>query len=58
MGGIDLIGAAIGGLIDAAEKKKQGQIAEFQAQAAGAGQLGANQAAALQGLMSAYGGVF
>ena len=49
--------ALLGGIADAAEKKRQGEIANYTAQQQGAQQMSAAQAAGLSKLMGAYEGI-
>lgn len=49
--------ALLGGIADAAEKKKQGEIAGYNAQDQGARQMSAAQAAGLSNLMQGYQGI-
>lgn len=49
--------ALLGGIADAAEKKKQGEIAGYTAQQQGAQQMSAAQAAGLNQLMRGYEGI-
>lgn len=49
--------ALLGGIADAAEKKKQGEIAGYNAQDQGARQMSAAQAAGLSNLMQGYNGI-
>lgn len=49
--------ALLGGIADAAEKKKQGEIAGYNAQQQGAQQMSAAQSAGLNQLMQGYQGI-
>ena len=49
--------ALLGGIADAADKKKQGEIAGYTAQQQGAQQMSAAQAAGLGELMKGYAGI-
>lgn len=51
------VGSLIGGAIEAAKKRKEAQVKEFQAQGEGAKDLGAAQTAGLGSLMAAYKGI-
>lgn len=51
------IGALLGGALNAAKKKKEAEVATLEAQAEGAGKLGAVQSGGLNALMNAYRGM-